>query len=96
MEQLSKIPKGSRLQLTVEATGSVHPMLSLGGGIVISVDNTWMGPNYGAGIQKISLLNDLKVIPGNTFKIKGEPHEITIRVEQGSRLPTVESLSLVD
>ncbi|MGK0602893.1 hypothetical protein [Yokenella regensburgei] len=105
-EQLSKIPKGSRLQLAIleikpdptdpnkdiETEVSLHPMLSLGEGNVISIDNSWMGKGYGDGIQKISLLNDLVMLPkvGN-FKLKGVRGEIIIRAESNNRLPTIES-----
>lgn len=92
IEALSKVPKGNRMVLEVVSSGSSHPMLSLGGGYALAVDNTWMGKGYGAGVQKISLISDFEggPIPG-TFKLKGARGEVTIKAESGSKFPTVET-----
>ncbi|RKP46926.1 cycle-inhibiting factor [Trinickia fusca] len=60
---LSRIPKGSRIVLDVTAADGgmkAHPMLSLGGGYAIAVDNSWMGRGFGDGVQEICLLTALE------------------------------------
>jgi len=92
LEALSKVPKGNRMVLEVVRTGSSHPMLSLGGGYALAVDNTWLGVGYGAGVQKISLISDFEeaATPG-AFKLRQARGEVKITAEPGNKLPTVGS-----